>query len=184
VLGNHGLIIAGDTVDAVALLQERVHGALAQPGLPDKPTDLLQLEQFVEGSDFCLPEDSSLHQLAIGAERVAQVTTGSLYPDHVIFCGIAMPAVREDERLSDALDRIDVTGAQSPPWLLVPGAGVVVRNDLKAPARVMMRCLADVLARVPADARLNYLTTDQNLELLNWDAEKYRQSLNAAVSKL
>ncbi len=183
VLANHGLIVAGETVDAVAALQERVHGALAQPGLPYKPTEPSRLEQFVEGSDFCLPDDSSLHQLAIDAGRVAQVTTGSLYPDHVIFCGIAMLAVREGERLSDAFNRINETGAPHPPWLLVPGAGVVVRNDLTEPARVMMRCLADVMARVPVDARLNYLTTDQTLELLNWDAEKYRQSLNAVLSK-
>jgi len=26
---------------------------------------------------------------------------------------------------------------------------------------------------------LNYLTQDQNYELLDWDAEKYRQALNA-----
>ncbi|MEM0947996.1 MAG: class II aldolase/adducin family protein [Pseudomonadota bacterium] len=182
VLANHGLIVAGETVDAVAALQERVHGALAQPGLPEKPTDIPRLKQLLEGSEFCLPEDSSLHQLAIGADRIAQVATGSLYPDHVIFCGIAVPVVREGECLSDALNRIDETGAPHPPWLLVPGVGVVVRNDLTESARVMMRCLADVMARVPPDARLNYLTMDQTLELLNWDAEKYRQSLNVTLA--
>jgi hypothetical protein len=34
-----------------------------------------------------------------------------------------------------------------------------------------------VLERVPADAVLNYLTAAEEAELLNWDAEQYRQTL-------
>ncbi|RVC22779.1 class II aldolase, partial [Mesorhizobium sp. M7A.F.Ca.AU.002.02.1.1] len=44
----------------------------------------------------------------------------------------------------------------------------------------MQRCLADVTARIDIAARLNYLTASENDELVNWDAEQYRQKLNAA----
>ena len=35
-------------------------------------------------------------------------------------------------------------------------------------------------ASVDTAARLNYLTAAENDELVNWDAEQYRQKLNAA----
>ncbi len=179
VLGNHGLIVAGETAQDVADLQTRVHSALALQAAPFQTSDVDRLKALSEKSRFILPEDVSLHQLALVPGRVAQVTKGSLYPDHVIFCGIAVPALDAGETISEAIERIDQTGAPTPPWLLIPRAGVVVRDDIKEPALVMMRCLADVMARVPNDAALSYLSVEQNLELLNWDAEKYRQALNA-----
>ncbi|TIM61570.1 MAG: class II aldolase, partial [Mesorhizobium sp.] len=39
-----------------------------------------------------------------------------------------------------------------------------------------------VTARVDVAAKLNYLTSAENDELINWDAEQYRQKLNAAGS--
>ena len=38
-------------------------------------------------------------------------------------------------------------------------------------------CLALVLERVPADARCDYLTAADEAELLDWDAEQYRQAI-------
>lgn len=59
-------------------------------------------------------------------------------------------------------------------------AGVLMRGDASAGADAMQRCLADVTARVDVTATLNYLTDAENDELVNWDAEQYRQKLNAA----
>jgi rhamnose utilization protein RhaD (predicted bifunctional aldolase and dehydrogenase) len=46
----------------------------------------------------------------------------------------------------------------------------------------MARCLSDVTARLPETARLRYFTDPENAELLGWDAEKYRQALNASLN--
>jgi rhamnose utilization protein RhaD (predicted bifunctional aldolase and dehydrogenase) len=53
-----------------------------------------------------------------------------------------------------------------------------MRRDANAGAEAMARCLADVATRIDPAARVNYLSLEQNAELLNWDAEKYRQQLN------
>ena len=180
VLGNHGLIVAGETVPEVEVLQHRMHERLSLPVSALKTADVEVLGQLARDTDYEPADDPTLHQLALDPQRVAQVTTGSLYPDHVIFCGIAVAALQENEGIETAMERISCSGMPAPVWLIVPGAGVVVRKDAGTPARVMMRCLADVMQRVPVDAALNYLSTDQNLELLNWDAEKYRQQLNAS----
>lgn len=180
VLENHGLIVAGDTAEMVDALQTRVHRALALAAAGTKPADMDTLHAIANDSAYAPSTDPLLHQLALDPDRIAQVTAGSLYPDHVIFCGIAVTAVHTGETLVHAIGRVTQTGASAPLWFVIPGAGVVVRKDAGPPARVMMRCLADVMARVPTAATLTYLSTKQNLELLDWDAEKYRQQFNAS----
>jgi rhamnose utilization protein RhaD (predicted bifunctional aldolase and dehydrogenase) len=41
----------------------------------------------------------------------------------------------------------------------------------------MARCLADVAARIPEDAPIRVLTGAEEEELMNWEAEAYRQSI-------
>ena len=53
-----------------------------------------------------------------------------------------------------------------------------MRADATPGAWALAECLGDVLTRLPEGAALNYLTLEQNGELLDWDAEKYRQALN------
>ncbi|MGZ2256331.1 class II aldolase/adducin family protein [Roseobacter sp. A03A-229] len=180
ILGNHGLIVAGSSTSEVAALQTQVHAALALPAAPVLPSDLKTLRALSDEGDYAPADDPALHQLALDPGRVQQVVAGSLYPDHVIFCGIAVAVLEEGETLQQGVDRIVRAGAPPPLWITVPGAGTLVRKDASLPARIMMRCLADVLARVPTDAELSYLSIEQNLELLDWDAEKYRQRLNAS----
>jgi hypothetical protein len=46
----------------------------------------------------------------------------------------------------------------------------------------MARCLADVVSRIPPDAEIVRLTPRQEYELTHWEAEKYRQALDAKIS--
>jgi rhamnose utilization protein RhaD (predicted bifunctional aldolase and dehydrogenase) len=83
-----------------------------------------------------------------------------------------------DENATAAAARTAAASEQAPASILFPGKGVLMRRDASAGAEAMARCLADVVARVDPAARVNYLSPQENAELLNWDAEKYRQELN------
>jgi rhamnose utilization protein RhaD (predicted bifunctional aldolase and dehydrogenase) len=179
VLGNHGLIVAADTVaDAGALLAEVVSRLALDPGR-DRAPDLAALAARAEGSDFVPAGDAAAHRLALELATLEQAAGGSLYPDHVIFLGIGTTVLEPDETAAAAAARAERSSGVSPVLLAVPGAGTLLRHDASAGAEVMARCLSDVLRRVPRGARLSYLTREQNLELLEWDAEKYRKALNA-----
>ncbi len=179
ILGNHGLIVAGDTCAEVTELQTSVHAALALSAAPELRPNIPPLAELADQSDYAPADTAALHQLALDPGRAAQVTAGSLYPDHVIFCGIAVAGLEPGETPNEVVLRVTAAGAPPPVWMIAPGAGTLVRKGAGTPARIMMQCLADVMARVPVDAQLSYLTTEQNLELLDWDAEKYRQRFNA-----
>lgn len=170
VLRNHGLIVAAESVaDAARLLGQVVDALRIEPAAP-RPVDIAALEEIATAGWAVPDPDARVHQLALDEARMKQATGGSLYPDHVIFCGVGAEAVSGGS-LPDASD--------APAFLIVPGKGVVMRADASNGAHALSQCLADVLLRVPTEAKLAYLTRDQNAELLDWDAEKYRKALNA-----
>jgi rhamnose utilization protein RhaD (predicted bifunctional aldolase and dehydrogenase) len=177
VLGNHGLIVAGDTVEAAAKLVEGVAAALRVTPAATAAPDLGRLGEIAEAGYAPAPLGHSLHDVALSPRRLGLAMGGSLYPDHVVFCG---PGVTV---LETAAQRRAFAGGTpavpAPPFWLAPGVGALLRNDASEGARAMARCLGDVLARVAADAVPHYLTEDEVAELIDWDAEKYRQALNA-----
>ena len=156
VLESHGLICCGNTVEDVAEVMEEVEARLAMPLLPRDPApDGPALPGFERIEESWMAYDDRVAALASG---------GSYYPDHVVFLGPAVPAQDNDE---------------APPALLVPGEGVYLRAGATPSQRAMIRCLSDCLARLPADWTASPIGTAAEAELLNWDAEKYRQALAA-----
>ena len=175
VLGNHGLLVAADTVAAAERLVLAVNRALEVEVAPTLAVDAEALARVAGDAYRAVDSDDPLHQLALTADKVGLATAGSLYPDHVIFCGVGAHCLKPDEDADGYCARI----GWQPAFLIVPGAGVIMRRDASHAAIELTRCLADVMRRVPPDAALNYLTEHENGELLNWDAETYRQRLNA-----
>ena len=182
VLGNHGLVVAAETVaDAASLLNDvcrRLH--LAARHAP--PPDFDSLGRFAAGGSYRLPADHSAHAAATDAASCAIAAGGSLYPDHVVFLGAGSVIARAGETAASIEAEAARNGVPPPVSLLFPGAGVLMRADADKGAEAMAVCLADVASRIEPGAALRYLTLDEHAELLNWDAEKYRQELNRRAS--
>ncbi|MCK3776360.1 class II aldolase/adducin family protein [Ensifer sesbaniae] len=180
VLGNHGLVVAAETVADAASLLSDITRRLAGPRRQAPTADLAALSRLAVDSDYRLPEDPFLHAVAADLDSCRLAAGGSLYPDHVIFLGRGVVVAAPGETALSIEAKRRAAGASLPPLLLFPGKGVLVQKEVSAGALAMARCLADVTARIPADAWLRYLTEAENAELLGWDAEKYRQQLNRA----
>ena len=164
VLGNHGLVVGGDSVAAAeALLLDSVR-RLGLPASRAAQADTSLLQRLAFGTRYRLPADTACHAIASDALQRDRAASGALYPDHVVFLGGGLPVVQAGSTLPH--------GA---PALLVTGAGVLVDESLDAAGQAMLRCLADVLARIPPDAKLTYLPEDEVRELSNWDAEAFRK---------
>lgn len=178
VLANHGLIVAAETVAEAAELLAGVVAALTVAPRAGQP-DLAALAARAGDGFAPLPLDHPLHCVALQPDLVALAEPGSLYPDHVLFCGIGAAVLAPDETPAAAVARHMATGKPKPPFLLVPGLGALIHQGASAGAVALTRCLGDVLSRVPEGVSLTYLTLAQNAELLDWDAEKYRLALDA-----
>lgn len=175
VLGNHGLVVAGDTVAEAEALLRQVVDRIRRPVRQAPPPDIDRLERLASGSAYRLPRDAAAHAVATDPASCRIAASGSLYPDHVIFLGPGAAVLD-----GGALPPAAAAGAPDGPlFLLVPGAGLLLHRRAVAGADALARCLADVAARIAGDAEPTYLSAAQERDLTDWDAEKYRQSLNA-----
>lgn len=163
ILGNHGLAVAAASVPEAESLMNKVVAALAAPvrdfGTPDTPA----LSAMAAGSNYRLPDDAACHAIALNDEARKAACGSVFYPDHVVFLGTTIP----EEVSSNAVA------------VAIPGKGVLLHKDAKPSVEPMLRCAGDVFRRVPAGVPLKALTAAEIDQLLNWDAEKYRQTMKA-----
>ena len=180
VLGNHGLVVAAETVAAAEDLLMRVVPPLRRLARPVPAHDLSALEDLAQASGYSPCPDRVVHGLAVDTVSLIQARKGTLYPDHIVFLGAGIAVMEAGETPKLAAERIGRAGRPEPKLVVVPGKGVLLPSDATPAMHAMTRCLADVAQRLePADP-VRVLTLEDELALTNWDAEKYRQALPAA----
>jgi rhamnose utilization protein RhaD (predicted bifunctional aldolase and dehydrogenase) len=161
VLGNHGLAVAADDVDAADALLARVVDALRRPLRAAAAVDMAALERHAAGTPYSPASMPETHALATDPLALKRGASAVFYPDHVVFLGVG----------------VATSFAGDPPLVAIPGVGVLIRKDAKPAIEPMGRCLADVMRRVEEQDALVALTDEDVDRLVNWDAEKYRQTL-------
>jgi rhamnose utilization protein RhaD (predicted bifunctional aldolase and dehydrogenase) len=164
VLGNHGLVVAAETVAEAEKLLDSVVKSLTKPVRAAVPPDLAALQLLCQGRDYAPAENGETHALATDIFALEKSKRSVFYPDHVVFLGIGVATEVE-------------SGAA---LIALPGKGVLIRKDAKSAVEPMGRCLADVMRRVEADDPIIALDAGSIDRLINWDAEKYRQNLNVS----
>lgn len=179
ILGNHGLVVGAETCADAETLVDEVERRLALAPRSAIPADEEALRSLCAGTAYRLPKDSLCHSVAVDRYSRAIATSGSLYPDHVVFLGPGLPVLEQDEDLRALASRAEADGRPHPVALIIPGLGCVVRKDASDGAEAMLSCLALVIGRLPLTARIHYLTAENEHALLNWDAERYRRQLTA-----
>ena len=161
VLGNHGLVVAADTVEEADALLGRVVAAVTRPVRSAAAVDRAALEKLCAGKPYKPATMDETHALATDSLALKRGERAVFYPDHVVFLGVGVATSFEND----------------PPLVAIPGAGVFIREDAKPAIEPMGRCLADVMRRVEESDPLTALTEEDVDRLVNWDAEKYRQTL-------
>ena len=176
VIQNHGLVVGGNSPSAALALMQDVEQRLACDPHPMVSVDLAGLEAVCAGTDFKVADTDLVHQLALPDGGFEVACRGSLYPDHVVFLGSAIAGVESPEELK-AFCGASSDDPLRPAAVALQGCGVVHRQSLTAGGLEMLKALAEVCRRTPDPDNVNYLTRTQEEALVNWDAEKYRQTL-------
>ena len=183
VLGNHGLIVAGDSLEEVETLLSDVSGRLeriAAPALINETAESCRSSALA--SPRYRPADAAaLQAVACSPRHLALAARGPFFPDYVVFLEPDLRIAEEGEEVERAADRL-TRDAQAPTLILFPGVGAAIRRDASPAAEAMARCLGDVIVRVPPEAPVQTLAPAEIAALLGWDAEKYRKALSAAPS--
>ena len=164
VLANHGVIFTGEDLDQIAAKIKDVEGRLELPLLAEVA------EAPAEDIDDMWQRLPKFQALATNARLRERAASGTYYPDHVVFLGPGLPVVSPESFPARVQDL-------PMPAVIVEGEGVYMKRDATSAHHAMLQCVFDVLGRVPRGWELVPIGQDAEAELLNWDAEKYRQAL-------
>jgi rhamnose utilization protein RhaD (predicted bifunctional aldolase and dehydrogenase) len=170
VLGNHGLVVAGDDSAEVEDLVKEVRNRLdIQPRIAH-PADYAALLDIAADSSWKLPDDDEVHAMATDPISRSILVQGLLYPCQAVFSKSAtselffpVPYLDIDSSLHDR------------PFLMVKGCGVVVNESLGFAELAMISGLAQVVQRLNEAAPLRYLTNSETVSLLSDVAHRYRE---------
>lgn len=181
-LESHGIALGGATLQEIdAMLAELCRrfapAGLHRPDCPDRANapiavgNGIALEPVVDGAgDF--------HSLACDERWLRRLQEDwALYPDHLVFLG-RRPSIHASvgDAVAACRDGRILPGLPQ----FIAGAGTFSISRLSPARLAQLRCYQDVLARQSADTLLASLPEHEVDQLLDWEAERYRQSLAVA----
>ena len=167
-LQNHGIVIGGDSTDDILDLLNCLQ---------------LKLKQNVYEADFKIFDayDFGLYKtshelwsnnLSTSPHLLNFVKNcWALYPDHVVFLG-NKPKVLKN------VTKKHLQSLKHVPFVFSETHGTLVSKNVTDLQIAQLKCYHDVLVRIEPGSELNNLSDEDSLKLLDWDAEKYRQSIN------
>ena len=169
---NHGIVVGADCIDGISkILDQLIKLSTITPSvhedtvLPPEDENLTKL-----GYRPCI--NKGINQLAKNEIMLRQLKTAwALYPDHLVFLG-ASPTILGDTLSLCELPKL----GRIPSYIFVPGIGVYEHETVTSAHQAQLRCYFDVLSRQDAEQDLVTLNNKQIDEILEWDAEHYRQS--------
>lgn len=178
ILQNHGIVVAGmDCASALETLNQVVECFRSNVRDDHGRPDFEYLHSLVIDGEWHVPDNPELHGLALDPLSLQWVTGGRLSPDEVIFLGDRALTLDEECGPTECWEAAAASAAVPPPYLLIPNKGVLLRRTITRGAEAMLLAHARMLKRICSGTQLSYLADRDIAALTNWDAEKYRQSI-------
>lgn len=177
VLENHGLIIAAETCEAADKLLNEMEERVKLPLRKFKRPNLKLLQELATRVGMKLPRHPQVHGLALDEEACLVIQQGIMWPDQVVFLGAECIVCSTEDTLETTLAEIYDKSEVFPVYIIIKDVGVIVAASIPDGAEEMLLCNA--LFALRSSSKNNYKCLDKNQidELLNWDAEKYRQNI-------
>lgn len=174
-LQNHGIVVGGNDMATIHQLIQRILEALkstwhttttdqsATPGFPPLHT-----------YGYHASPHAVFHQLATNPALHTRLHHAwAMYPDHVVFLGPEAVIVNTNTLPTYH----DLLTTRPPAYVFVPNVGTFVHANASQAHHAQLQCYYDVIVRLAPTRSIAILDTAQIAELLNWDAEKYRQQI-------
>lgn len=178
-LANHGLVVGANTCSEILSIFDEIERRVPQVSRASPAVDSEKLKAFVT-SGWRLPGSLEIHALGTDPITLSLLRQGVLYPDQVVFLGKHIPLLSPGQTADDVWNAAQCSDLGSvAPVIVIPGVGVLVKESISLAAEEMILAHARILQRIPLNSRITSLASADIDELVSWDAEKYRQQLDA-----
>jgi len=178
-LSNHGLVVCADDIDSALNLTYLVSKKLDFPISESKNENLQKLNQLASGTCFRPTKYKDAHDLAFSEHTIKIASSGSLYPDHVVFLGPRTLVINTKNELEEIIKNSKFE--QNSPLVIVPHAGILVPENISFEAEELVLALSKIVAKIPNNSKINYLSLNDELQLEKSNSENYRLSLNSRI---
>jgi rhamnose utilization protein RhaD (predicted bifunctional aldolase and dehydrogenase) len=177
-LKNHGVIVGANTIEEInSLLSELSERLEVVPRKIDaKAVSAFEnFQALIDDSDYEICRDPYLSQLALDPDLYQRLKDSwSICPDHVVFLGGTAACFEDLADLPQFLKNLE----PGTPFIFLKGHGVLQIQNVSSAILAQLLFYLDVILRQPIGDAMVCLKPEAVASLLNWDAEKYRQSLN------
>ena len=182
ILANHGLVVGADNCENAEKLLHEIETRLSHDSLNTSPKpNIKKLTELSENIPYTPAISSEIHAIATNANKLKIASQGVFYPDHVVFLGAELCIVHHEQQISSSIENYYKRYNTMPVAIYIKNIGVLVLSDIKPASEVMLLALSYVLMRLDLSVECNYLKDDQVFQLLNWEAEKYRQEITRKI---
>jgi rhamnose utilization protein RhaD (predicted bifunctional aldolase and dehydrogenase) len=178
ILANHGLVVGADSCEEAEKLLYEIESRLSHHQINTSPeSNLDKLKEISKNIPYIPATLEDIHSIATDAQKLKIASQGIFYPDHVVFLGAELCVVQPEEPISSSIENYQQQYGLMPVAVYIKSIGVLVLNDITPASEVMLLALAYVLMRLDLSVEYNYLSKEEVFQLVNWEAEKYRQTI-------
>jgi rhamnose utilization protein RhaD (predicted bifunctional aldolase and dehydrogenase) len=174
-LKNHGVVIGGDSIEGVWDSLAKLTQVMSNDVYDLEYCDDIEKTLYLgKGLVYCAVPDPFIHQLARDENYSSTLMhSWALYPDHVVFLGAKPVLVSSESELRELCSN----SKDAPELVFFIGTGVFALGKLSKAKLSQLRCFYDVLSRQSDFSALSVLCEKEVSDLLNWEAEKFRQQV-------
>ncbi|MDA8691946.1 class II aldolase/adducin family protein [Candidatus Pseudothioglobus singularis] len=175
-LGNHGLVVGGDDCESS---ENKMRSILKKCTKTPRVNPKFNEDLIKIGAKFSMRPAKYRITHSLATDEISYFycneENGILYPDQAVFLGKTINCYDNGDN-SQSIGSF-INSKAPPPYIIIKGVGVLVSINATKDVDEMLRCHAEVLLRIEEGQKLGYLTDNEVSRLLNWDAEKYRQTI-------
>jgi len=173
-LKNHGIVIGAPDIRNLERILKKITKLLfTKPFL----SELIPFDFVIKNNpntflnDFAFATDPEINRLSTNSYLISRVKNDwALYPDHVVFLGDS--AIVIDDTAAEY--KSEIIG-RNPDFIFVKQQGVLECKAITPAKKAQLRCYYDVLVRQAPSEKLDSLKQINIKEILNWEAEIFRQ---------
>ena len=174
-LENHGIVIGSDSIDSAENLLNQLDVRLGRESIHNKQINFkTSLHHNTKIKDFNWCDNHTLHNLVLNSDLSYILKhSWALFPDHVVFLGEKPLFINNISELQNFDE--DILSSYS--FIFINRVGVLQNVNVTNAQLEQLSCYYDVISNIDPKLKLKTLSKNEIGELLNWDAEVYRQEL-------
>ena len=175
-LANHGIVIGSETVqkaNEIVKLLDKIFGreSIKRKVVPKSEKIFTKISDI----DFDWISNDQLNLLAQEDFYLRFIKKSwAIFPDHVVFLG-HRPVIVDD---IPSIEDIEAKKLRNTPFIFVKKVGVLQNNESTNAQLEQLLCYFNVISNIDSQSNINNISDREVAQLLNWDAEVYRQEMS------